>query len=1177
MVTKLIPVERRDRKSQGKLTRLEALAQALLRSTGLGIYIAQEGKFQYVNLLFQDLTGYTEKELLGKYSLDLVHPEDRDMVRKKAIENLKGQAVYPYEYRLIKKNGDLIWVLENLASAEYKGKPTTLGSLTDITERKQVEEALRESEGRYRHLCTSINEAVALFRFPDLEISYWNKHFEEYAKQVYAKNVEDITMSDIVASFEADEWDRAMGELDKVLASEPRPEIQEFRIKDAEGKKRIIEAKPALYKEKGQVVGIQVAITDITERKQAEEARREAERRYRAIFDNRLQMVFIHDEQGRFLEANDVALEKFGYTRDDFGNVFFQDIIHPDDLETAFQAVAEIRTKGYYIGHPIEIRIFSKSGEMLWAECVDVALEQEGERFLYIGIARDITERKQAEEALRESQERYSRLYEGINEAVALFTVPDFRISHWNKRFEDLQKLIIAKDTEDVTITDMAAAVEADDWNRAMEDLAKKLAGEPVPELYEIRIRDLEGKRRVFEVKPSFYEEKGQIAGVQVAMTDITERKQAEEALRESQERYSRLYEGINEAVALFELPDLRISHWNRRYEDLHKQMIAKDIESTTISDLAPAIEADDWNMAMEGIAKLLAGGPPPDISVYEIRMNDLEGKRRVIEVKTSFYEEKGQVVGVQVAMADITERKQAEEALRESEERYSQLYRGVNEAVAVCRLPDLKYSYWNKRFEEYAKQVYGKDVEDLSATDIPPSVEADDWNMAMEALAKTLAGEPVPKVYELRIKDAEGNRRVIEAKPSFYKEKGQVVGIQVMIADITERKQAEEALRESEELFRSLFESMSEGVILMDATGRVLQANPAAEHFLGFQHSESGELRFDTVNVKVTHPDGIPMLPQEMPPFRALKEKRPITTDLTGLKHPDGTIFWFIVNAIPIFGSNNELSGVFTTFTDTTERKRAGEEREALLQDIKEINRKLEESNKALQDFAYIASHDLREPLRKISSFGALLQDSLEGKLDEDQQENFKFMIDGSQRMQDMIDDLLTYSRLTTRAKPPQRVDLNDVIENLKKLELAALLDETKGSIHVPKPLPPVQADLSQMHQLFQNLIGNGLKFHKERIPPKISIRARQVENNMIRIEVEDNGIGIDDKYHEQLFVMFKRLHSREQYEGTGIGLAASKKIVERHGGSIGLKSRLGEGSTFWFTLPRGSYSGDS
>ena len=231
--------------------------------------------------------------------------------------------------------------------------------------------------------------------------------------------------------------------------------------------------------------------------------------------------------------------------------------------------------------------------------------------------------------------------------------------------------------------------------------------------------------------------------------------------------------------------------------------------------------------------------------------------------------------------------------------------------------------------------------------------------------------------------------------------------------------------------------------------------------------------------------------------------------------------------------------------------------------------NVKLERSNKELLDFAYIASHDLREPMRKISAFGQLLQESLKGKLDEDEEENFAFMIDGATRMQQMIDDLLVYSRVSTKAKPPARVDLNAVIDDLKNVELAVQVEETGGVINVPEPLPPLHADPSQIHQLLQNLLGNGLKYYRKGVPPVITVRGRVVNGNMVRIEVQDNGIGIEEQYCANIFGMFKRLHSREDYEGSGIGLAVCKKIVERHGGEIGVESNPGVGSTFWFTVP--------
>jgi PAS domain S-box-containing protein len=480
---------------------------------------------------------------------------------------------------------------------------------------------------------------------------------------------------------------------------------------------------------------------------------------------------------------------------------------------------------------------------------------------------------------------------------------------------------------------------------------------------------------------------------------------------------------------------------------------------------------------------------------------------------------------------------------------------------VGLYIVQDGKFCYTNPAFQS----TTGYKEDELLGKNALELVTPEDREKVRENAIKTLKKE-LTLPYQVRVTHKNGSMRwVMESVVSIqYRERRATLGYFV---DITERKRMEEALRDSEEKLRKMFESVTDGILVIDLNGSITDVNQRAVEMHGF--SSKDELRGKSAFELVAPRDHMRIAAYMK---KAIKQEAIRRTEYILLR-TDGSEFPGELSTSVLKGASDNVVGHITIVRDITERKRAEEERKALLQDIKKSNRGLEEANKELQDFVYVASHDLREPLRKISSFGTLLQDSLEGKLDEDQQENFEFMIDGARRMQDMIDDLLTYSRLTTRAKPPQQVFLNEVIENLKKLELATLLDETRGTIHIPEPLPPVRADPSQMNQLFQNLIGNGLKFHQEGIPPEIIVRAHGVENKMIQIEVEDNGIGIDDKYHEQLFVMFKRLHTRAQYEGTGIGLAICKKIVERHGGNIGVKSTPGKGSTFWFTLPRGSY----
>jgi len=243
---------------------------------------------------------------------------------------------------------------------------------------------------------------------------------------------------------------------------------------------------------------------------------------------------------------------------------------------------------------------------------------------------------------------------------------------------------------------------------------------------------------------------------------------------------------------------------------------------------------------------------------------------------------------------------------------------------------------------------------------------------------------------------------------------------------------------------------------------------------------------------------------------------------------------------------------------SDITERKRA---EEALVKKSEDLAR----SNADLMQFAYIASHDLQEPLRTIARFVQLLEKRYQGKLDQDADEFIGFIVSGTKRMQQIINDLLAYSRVNTRREPHRLIEIDDAIQ-IAMQNLKYVLEDSRGTV-IYRGMPLIFADGPQVIQLFQNIIGNALKFHGEE-SPRVEISAVRKENDWI-FSVRDNGIGIDPQYKDRIFEIFQRLHTNVEYSGTGIGLAIAKKIVERHGGRIWVESEPGKGSTFNFTLP--------
>ncbi len=624
------------------------------------------------------------------------------------------------------------------------------------------------------------------------------------------------------------------------------------------------------------------------------------------------------------------------------------------------------------------------------------------------------------------------------------------------------------------------------------------------------------------------------------------ERKWSEEALRETEARLRVLVDQSRDGIVIID-QDGRVYESNRQFAAMLGYSY-EEVGKLCVFDWDYLVPPDQLVQKLHNVDE--SG------EHFETKHKRKDGSTYDVEISTN-----ATVIGDQKLIfcvcRDITQRKQAEEALRESEARFRTLIEQAADGIMVHDT-DGKILMVN----DQQTHILGYSREELYSADMSLVLPGEVINDHREKIWKKLGhGEKV--LFEMESAHKDGSTVPTEIRLSKIEFNG-TPAILVITRDITERKKAEEALRASEKKYRTLFENLEEGIIISDKDGKIIFANDIFANMLGYNPDEFlGKYAYEFA--ESGHNETIRQHIEE-------QQKGIAGHYQSRYRHKDGHTVYTTVNAGPMFNDKGEHEGDIVCYCDISGRVRAEHEREQLLQDIQEINRKLEQSNKELQDFAYIASHDLREPMRKISSFGLLLKESLQEKLDEDQQENFDFMIDGANRMQTMIDDLLAYSRLTTKAKPFTYVDMNAIIANLNKVDLAERLAETGGTIAVPETLPPVYGDPVQIHQLMLNLVNNGLKFHRENTPPIVTIRAHRDGNKRVEIEVSDNGIGIPPEYHEQIFTMFKRLHSRSEYDGTGIGLTVCSKIVSRHGGEIHVTSTAGEGATFTFTLPRES-----
>jgi PAS domain S-box-containing protein len=762
-------------------------------------------------------------------------------------------------------------------------------------------------------------------------------------------------------------------------------------------------------------------------------------------------------------------------------------------------------------------------------------------------LEEDIERRERVEEALREREARFRAITENSADII-IIAGPDGRCKYVTPSVERLNGY-----TADRVIgVPPDEFVHPDDLPPLYDTLQRTVENpDEIVRIDEFRVRQEDGGWLSLEAVVSNQLETPGVEGLVVTCRDITERKRIQQELRRSEHHFRMLFEHANDAVFIHttngEIVDVN-EQACRILQSSREDIIGRNLSSITSPDHQPDADVGPRIVKKSGSTR------------FRSKLQRADGTVVPVEISASLVDpEKRLIQGV---ATDITEHLEYEERLRENHAR-------LVEAHRIARMGTWEYDI------ESGEMRYSKEL--LRLVDRPSDYTSDMDNV----VARFNPGHREQFKEALRRAVSEGREFDLEARATTVAGRtiwGRIIGqptrvdgrttkLTGVFQDITDRKKALERLRESEQRLSLLFRHTPVAVIEWDSDFRVTDWNPSAESLFGYSRDEAlGKHPADLIQPQSVREqvDGIiKQLLADDGGHRSTNEN--LTKDSRII-----VCDWYNT---PLCDESGKVVGVASMAVDVTAQRRY----QAALEDYAT---RLARSNRELQDFASVASHDLQEPLRKVRAFGDRLADMLADSLSPKASDYLGRMQNAAVRMQVLIDDLLTFARVTSRAKPFEPVNLDEIVSGVLS-DLEVRISELDARVNVEE-LPRIDADPSQMRQLMQNLIANALKFHRPGVPPEVSVSWRSGEDDPdipvgnCRIQISDNGIGFEPEYAERIFAIFQRLHGRSEYEGTGVGLSVCRKIVERHGGEISAEGRPGEGAVFTIVMPLKQQQGE-
>ncbi|HKN77493.1 MAG TPA: PAS domain S-box protein [Candidatus Acidoferrum sp.] len=747
----------------------------------------------------------------------------------------------------------------------------------------------------------------------------------------------------------------------------------------------------------------------------------------------------------------------------------------------------------------------------------------------------DHSARGLAEEALRDSEEKYRRLVQGVQDYAILMLGPQGEIRSWNPGSERMTGCKF----EEVAGKNYSRFFSPEDIARGRpEEVLRMAAATGSYEDQGMRVRKNGARFLVRTTYTASRDLAGNLRGFSVVSRDLSRGS-------ESDAKYRGLLEAAPDAMVVVnqggEIVLLNVQA-EKQFGYSRDELVGQKVKNIIPEGFAERLIADGTRSAADALAQQIGTG----IELIALRKN---GSEFPIEIMLSPLESAEGTL-VTAAIRDISVRRAAENHLAQMEGRYRGLLEAAPDAMVVVNQGGeivLLNVQAEKQFGYSRDELVGQKVKNIIPEGFAERLIADGTRTAAEALAQQI-GTGI----ELIARRKNGSEFPIEIMLSPL-ESAEGTLITAAIRDISVRRAAEKHLAQMEGRYRGLLEAAPDAMVVVNQRGEIVLLNVQAEKQFGYSRDE-------LVGQKVKN-----IIPEGFAERLVADALRSVEDALaqqigTGIelvaRRKNKSEFPIEIMLSPLESAEGIL--VTAAVRDITTRKKAEAN---LLNKMEELNR----SNEELGQFAYIASHDLQEPLRMVASYTQLLSRRYKGKLDSDADEFIAFAVDGAGRMQRLIQDLLAYSRVGTKGKDLLDISSEEALQQAL-INLRGAIQE-KGALVTHGPLPTVFADEMQLIQLFQNLIGNAIKYQNPGVP-EVHISAGMNGGKKWTFSVKDNGLGIDPQYFEKIFGMFQRLHKREEFAGTGIGLAICKKIVERHGGSISVESQPGQGSTFRFAL---------